>query len=773
LFPSNRESSGRMRNQVRKAMVMRDDILKFHAEQRAQAPTSLGVAERAWQNLPRYLPSFAKLRSGVESFSDLDGAEESRLLGIWEAFGTYLPESQGLLDVAWQRTATSVQLLLRPFILLTVGERQRTTGTGFVIFNSFQAKVACNEVYLADDHRHLAPPMSTSLAPGRADIIWNNITKSPEQIEVRAKFVQLCMSVLLLFWWAIVVWCSSTPQLLHFIFPNLLDDDDEASSSDSWLVTLATEYLPVLIILILLSINPPIMAWIGEKYIGFKTRSELQAFVMGNYLLFQLANIYVGVTAVSILDSIRDITRRPSKVLRFLTYSLPRGGEYLLLVIIIKTGALPLWLLRLWEVFRRVAFSNQGETDPDRVSVIAMQRQLNQQTFRDAVKPFLRVWQFVAAAAPHSTARDDRHGDDVGDRDEDGSDAVEHGVSLGQVTAVVDEHGLRARGSEQGQAEEKRGETRLASTDQQDQGIELSLPGSPKLASNTASHRTDAPSSDVYSNRGLHPCHGSCSSRCCWWLLGCVEVFTGQVVPRRWRFRLPSANTTKTKPPNFQPIMSYEWIYPSLQVCIAIAFLQWVIVPVIVPFAAVFFFLARFIFGFIARYWNDTTADESGGRKWFFKVWNSTTLALLIAEGGLGLYFGFRQAVVPAIVQLLLFVIVSTFRANLRQTFESRQAVLTYVQAIKKDEKDSLAQQERASSRWSAEDKQAGESNREAIEDMDYQQPGRRDALEVKELRRKAHSGVESLTRRAAGTQEQGDAEEGAVGGSATTRPLL
>lgn len=63
------------------------------------------------------------------------------------------------------------------------------------------------------------------------------------------------------------------------------------------------------------------------------------------------------------------------------------------------------------------------------------------------------------------------------------------------------------------------------------------------------------------------------------------------------------------------------------QVCMAIAFLQWVIVPGIVPFAALFFFVARFIFGFLARYWNDTStaSDESGGRNWFFKVGHAPT----------------------------------------------------------------------------------------------------------------------------------------------------
>ena len=122
--------------QVRKAMVMRSDVLEFNMMRKKKAETG-DDGERSWLRMA----FLAKLRSGIESFADLDGPEESRFLGIWETFGSYLPEGGGILDVAWRRTTTSIQLLVRPLLLLTVGDRHRPTGTGFVIFNSFQAKV--------------------------------------------------------------------------------------------------------------------------------------------------------------------------------------------------------------------------------------------------------------------------------------------------------------------------------------------------------------------------------------------------------------------------------------------------------------------------------------------------------------------------------------------------------------------------------------------------------------------------------------------------------
>ncbi|MEO1777133.1 MAG: hypothetical protein AAFS07_19520, partial [Pseudomonadota bacterium] len=138
-------------------------------------------------------------------------------------------------------------------------------------------------------------------------------------------------------------------------------------------------------------------------------------------------------------------------------------------------------------------------------------------------------------------------------------------------------------------------------------------------------------------------------------------------------------------------------------------------------------------------------------------VWNSTTLALLIAEGGAGIYFAFRRAIGPAIVQLLLFIVVSTFRANLRQNFESRQAVLTYVQAIKKDEQEREAASDACQCSAAAADAERAEAKQSQVdeaEELDYEQPGRQAALQAKEKQLQAAKGL-------------GEEEAGAAGHSA------
>ena len=70
-------------------------------------------------------------------------------------------------------------------------------------------------------------------------------------------------------------------------------------------------------------ILPVIFEYIAVKYERRKTLSDVQASMLGRYFYYQLANIYVTVTAGSILRSLADILNHPSSVLQLLGQSLP------------------------------------------------------------------------------------------------------------------------------------------------------------------------------------------------------------------------------------------------------------------------------------------------------------------------------------------------------------------------------------------------------------------------------------------------------------------
>lgn len=115
-------------------------------------------------------------------------------------------------------------------------------------------------------------------------------------------------------------------------------------------------YLPVLFLLTLISILPIIFEWVALHYENRKTSSDIQRSVLTRYFLFQLANIYVTVTAASIWDSLAGILELKdfSGSLLILGENLSKVVGYFASLVLTKTlGGLPIIELRLAELFRR------------------------------------------------------------------------------------------------------------------------------------------------------------------------------------------------------------------------------------------------------------------------------------------------------------------------------------------------------------------------------------------------------------------------------------
>ena len=54
-------------------------------------------------------------------------------------------------------------------------------------------------------------------------------------------------------------------------------------------------YLPVLLVLVLLLVVPIIIEVMATRYVGFKTKSQIQAYVLARHFWFQLLTIFVAV----------------------------------------------------------------------------------------------------------------------------------------------------------------------------------------------------------------------------------------------------------------------------------------------------------------------------------------------------------------------------------------------------------------------------------------------------------------------------------------------
>jgi len=117
--------------------------------------------------------------------------------------------------------------------------------------------------------------------------------------------------------------------------------------------SLINGYLPVVVLLGLIMVLPLVFEWVAINYEDRKTKSDVQESILGRYFYFQLANIYITVTAGSILDALYEILDHPSNAFAILGKSLPQVVGYFVTLLATKTLAgLPCVLLRIGALSR-------------------------------------------------------------------------------------------------------------------------------------------------------------------------------------------------------------------------------------------------------------------------------------------------------------------------------------------------------------------------------------------------------------------------------------
>jgi hypothetical protein len=81
-----------------------------------------------------------------------------------------------------------------------------------------------------------------------------------------------------------------------------------------------------------------IFEYVAVKYERRKTYSDVQTSMLSRYFYYQLANIYVSVTAGSILKSLKDILDHPSNIVQLLGESLPTMAGYFIALLVTKVS---------------------------------------------------------------------------------------------------------------------------------------------------------------------------------------------------------------------------------------------------------------------------------------------------------------------------------------------------------------------------------------------------------------------------------------------------
>ena len=226
-----------------------------------------------------------------------------------------------------------------------VGETM--SSTGFVTFLDLSSTTCAASAPLTVK----ASVLDVSVAPESREVIWANAHVS-KKVQMRREFITNFLLSLGAILWSFPLAAIQAVSKAENIaqIPGM-----------EWILTIhggkytsfINGYLPVVALLCLILILPVVFEFVALKYERRKTYSDVQASMLGRYFYYQLANIYISVTAGSIIKSLADIIDKPTHILVLLGKSLPSMVGYFIALLVTKILAgLPMVFLRFGALSR-------------------------------------------------------------------------------------------------------------------------------------------------------------------------------------------------------------------------------------------------------------------------------------------------------------------------------------------------------------------------------------------------------------------------------------
>jgi hypothetical protein len=191
------------------------------------------------------------------------------------------------------------------------------SSTGFVTFLDLASTTCAASAPLTVK----ANALDVSIAPEPREIQWENAHVSKLTQERREHIVNFVLFL------GVILWSFPLAAIQVFAKAEFIAQIPGMGWITGWqsdkLTAFVNGYLPVVALLGLILILPVIFEYVAVKYERRKTFSDVQNSMMGRYFYYQLANIYVSVTAGSILKSLKDILDHPSNIVQLLGEALP------------------------------------------------------------------------------------------------------------------------------------------------------------------------------------------------------------------------------------------------------------------------------------------------------------------------------------------------------------------------------------------------------------------------------------------------------------------
>jgi len=213
------------------------------------------------------------------------------------------------------------------------------SSTAFVTLNSVADRVIAEQLVL--DHKKNS--WRASAAPEPCDIVWANAAVPLHQVDARTSLTRMWLLVGLIFWsmpvTAIQAWTN---------MENLPDVEwvQDFRKSQDLLFTFLSSYVPVLALMSLMYLLPFLLEWFARVYEGHKVKSEIQRLVMGRYLNYMLATLYVTVMSGSLAKALAQILKSPQLAFQILRTQVPQVACYFVTYVIARVGiSVPMLLL--------------------------------------------------------------------------------------------------------------------------------------------------------------------------------------------------------------------------------------------------------------------------------------------------------------------------------------------------------------------------------------------------------------------------------------------
>jgi len=226
--------------------------------------------------------------------------------------------------------------------MLTVGT-QSSSSTAFVTFKS--RETACEAVNGVLTQEHYG--ISVAAAPNPFDILWYNVHVSKEQYEIRHSIADTAIIFGAFFWSFFVAFISTSANLdsISRIWPYL----EEYKNNNPSGYALVNNYVAYILLFIIIAILPLIFDVVARKYECVKCESRVQESIMNRFFYYQLANVVVSITALTVQINIDDIINDPGSIIALLGDALPQVSLYFAGFMTLNAFMMiPLELLETW-----------------------------------------------------------------------------------------------------------------------------------------------------------------------------------------------------------------------------------------------------------------------------------------------------------------------------------------------------------------------------------------------------------------------------------------